>query len=282
MIIKGENIEIPEVSRVKVKKMNHIVEVTYIEKKNQELLRYKKISKDEMVDKTTGEIIQVEHKEDRKGNISSLRRTISNLRDIINTNFVGGENELFITLTYAENMKDTERLYKDFDKFYKKLKRRLRGHELLYISVVEPQERGAWHVHLLLKDLTCESLYIHNEEIEKMWGQGFTKTERLHHVDNVGAYLSAYLTNIKEGEETKKGQRLYLYPPGMNIYRCSRNVKRPIIVEKEYKQVKEKLEKYKTYESTYIVIDIDENINGVRQLKQLNCIKKEYYNTRRL
>lgn len=277
MIIKGENIEIPEVSRVKVKKMNHIVEVTYIEKKNQELLRYKKISKDEMVDKTTGEIIQVEHKEDRKGNISSLRRTISNLRDIINTNFEGGENELFITLTYAENMKDTERLYRDFDKFYKKLKRRLRGHELLYVSAVEPQQRGSWHIHLLLKDLTSKILYIHNEEIEKMWGQGFTKTERLHHVDNVGAYLSAYLTNLK-GEETKKGQRLYLYPPGMNIYRCSRNVKRPIIVEKEYKQVKEKLEKYKTYESTYIVIDNDGDINGVRQL---NCIKKEYYNMRR-
>lgn len=279
MIIKGENIEIPEVSKVKVKKMNHIVEVMYIEKKSQELLHYRKISKDEMLDTVTGEVIQVEHKEDRKGNISSLRRTISNLRDLINMNFVGEANELFITLTYAENMKDTERLYKDFDKFYKKLKRRLRGHELLYISVVEPQQRGSWHIHLLLKDLTSKSLYIHNEEIEKMWGQGFTKTERLLHVDNVGAYLSAYLTNLKEGEETKKGQRLYLYPPGMNIYRCSRNVKRPIIVEKEYKQVKEKLEKYKTYEYTYIVLDIDENISGV---KQLNCIKKEYYNTRRL
>lgn len=279
MIIKGENIEIPEVSKVKVKKMNHIVEVMYIEKKSQELSHYRKISKDEMLDTVTGEVIQIEHKENRKGNISSLRRTISNLRDLINMNFEGVANELFITLTYAENMKDTERLYKDFDKFYKKLKRRLRGHELLYISVVEPQQRGSWHMHLLLKDLTSKSLYIHNKEIEKMWGQGFTKTERLYHVDNVGAYLSAYLTNLKEGEETKKGKRLYLYPPGMNIYRCSRNVKRPIIVEKEYKQVKEKLEKYKTYESTYIVIDIDENINGV---KQLNCIKKEYYNTRRL
>lgn len=274
MIFKTQNKDIPFDARVKIKKMNHIVEVTYIEKKSQSLKKFKKIDKNTMLNLETGELIQVDNKEDRQSNLSSLRRTISSIRDLINMNFTGQKNELFITLTYKENMQDLDKLYKDFEKFYKKLKRRFKNQELLYISVVEPQERGAWHIHLLLKNLSVEELYIPNETISNLWGNGFTKTERLAQVDNIGAYLSSYLTNLREGEETKKGQRLHLYPSGMNIYRCSKNVKRPIVVDNQYKYI-ESIKDFKTYEVSYLIADIE-------NMKELNYLKKEYYNLKRV
>jgi hypothetical protein len=35
------------------------------------------------------------------------------------------------------------------------------------------------------------------------------------------------LINIKDGEKTEKGKRLYLYPNKFNIYRCSKGIKKP-------------------------------------------------------
>lgn len=191
---------------------------------------------------------------------------------MINANFEGADNELFITLTYRENMMDYKRLYRDFDKFYKKLKYRYEDTEFCYIAVVEPQERGAWHVHLLLKALNRGNLFIENEEIANLWGHGFTKTERLRGVDNVGAYLSAYLTDLMDEQgRKKKGARLYLYPAGINIYRCSRNCKRPKEKWVEYGQIDYK--DCKTYEVSYEVLD-DAG-------KCCNVVKKEFFNLRR-
>ena len=60
--------------------------------------------------------------------------------------------------------------------------------------------KGAWHIHLLLKAMNVKHLYIPNDEIiAKLWGHGHTKTKRLNDVDNIGAYLSAYLTNLEDG-----------------------------------------------------------------------------------
>jgi hypothetical protein len=276
LVDKGSNFDIKDNKKVKVKKMNHIIEIMYVEKKSNALTDYIKINKDEMIKISTGEVIKIKHNNTRdEVDIKNLRRTIQNIRDLINMNFKGEKNELFITLTYKENMKDLKRLYKDYEKFYKKLKWKYREIEFLYISVVEPQERGAWHIHLLLKALNKDYLYIENKEIERMWNKGFTKTEGLQKIDNIGAYISSYLINIKDGEKTKKGQRLKLYPVGMNIYRYSKNCKVPFVIEKEYGEVKKELKKEnKTYEVTYEI----KNEEG----KIINVIKKEYYNLKRL
>lgn len=252
-----------------------IKEVVYVNIISHSLKEYRKISRNEMLNVVTGEIIDCKVSSTREDNQVSLRRTIKRLRDLINCNFFGDDNELFITLTYRENMSDYKRLYKDFDKFYKKLKRRYKDIEFRYISVIEPQERGAWHLHVLLKGLNVESLYIPNDEvIARLWGHGFTKTERLKGVDNVGAYLSAYLTDlIDEKGRKKKGARLYLYPSGLNIYRCSRNCRRPIERWVKYEDIDYK--DHKTYEVAYGIYDDDDGD------RCFNIIKKEYYNLRR-
>jgi len=72
-----------------------------------------------------------------------------------------------------------------------------------------------------------------NKIIEECWKKGFTKTKRLKNSDKVGNYVIAYLTNLEiddnhNSKKYVKGARLYLYPKGVRIYRCSRGIKKPI------------------------------------------------------
>ena len=240
-----------------------MVETVELEKVNGCVMKYRKLSKNEMIDTTTGEVIEVENSKNRGEQLSSLWGTIRRLRMIINANFFGEPNELFITLTYRENMTDVKRLYRDFENFYKRLKRRYKEYKFEYIYAIEPQFRGAWHVHLLLKAMNVEYLYIPNNEIAELWGYGFTKTKRIENVDNVGAYLSAYLTNLEDGG---KGARLYLYPPGVNIYRTSRGIKKPHIIKGDMGLD----EKHKVYEREFEIKRDEETVNRVT-IKQYNC-----------
>lgn len=194
-----------------------------------------------VINKETGEILregtfQKTSDGSRKEDESSVRSSLRKLSRLVNNNFDGSDNELWLTLTYAENMKDTERLYKDFKNFMGKLRRRTER-KLDYICVIEPQERGAWHCHVLLKDFNSNHLWIEKNIIAESWGKGFVDVKKLDNSDNVAAYLTAYLTNLAYDDEDidgntvkaiKKGARLSMYPKGVNIFRASRGIKRPI------------------------------------------------------
>lgn len=183
---------------------------------------------------STGEIKTMNtDSENRSQNLKSIKRTMKKLRRLIANNFHGGKNELWITLTFREHITDPKEAYELFDKFMKRLKYRYKN--LAYISVIEPQASGRWHYHVLLKNTLGERLYIKNSELEKIWGNGFTKVKRIKESDKVANYLMAYLTDLdleeenEEGEKTKKlekGLRLHLYPKGIRIYRASRNIKK--------------------------------------------------------
>lgn len=268
---------------VKVKKMNDIVEVMHLEKQNiGGFNNVVKINKNEYMLRDTGEIKEYVKSENRSQNIAGLKKTFKKIRDLINNNFVGGANELHITLTYAENMQDPKKLYKDFDKFIKRFKYRFK-HDLDYMCVVEPQGRGAWHCHLLLKFNNLDRVYIPNDEIAKIWGNGFTHTDSLEGIDNIGAYLSAYLGDVemtdeviidilarglygkieikeveKDGLKKKfiKGGRLHHYPPGMNIYRKSKGIKFPSEEYMKFSDVKKIVGSAKpTFEKTILIKD---------------------------
>lgn len=188
------------------------------------------------VDLSTGEVKQMNTNSDsRIGNLSSVKRTMYSLRRLIANNFNGGNDQLWITLTYgvninAHNLNDTKVVYKDFKNFIAKL-REEKG-QLDYIAVIEPQLSGRWHLHLLLKTSDGEGLYIPNNVVQKLWSKGFTKTKRLSNSDNVASYVMAYLSDLKidSGSQTfnAKGARLYMYPKGIRIYRRSKGIKDPI------------------------------------------------------
>ena len=216
-----------------------------------------KLDKDTFIDLSTGEIRDFEHHEKRLDDLDSLSQSLKRLRELINCNVTDSVAAKWITLTYAENMRDSVRLYKDFKIFNARLRYWLKSN-YEYIAVAEPQKRGAWHLHVFLL-FSTKAPFVHFEVIKKAWGQGAVSIKALDNIDNVGAYLTPYLTDLslqeatdgdsvkakkgfrivtetgENGEQTSKayikGGRLKFYPAGFRLYRASRGIKRPVITE---------------------------------------------------
>lgn len=286
---------------VKVTDMGHIKEIMSLDKPCL-TPNITKINKDMFMCNDTGEVREYKHTENRKQNVDNLRRTFKKIRHIINYNFGCRDNELAFTLTYDENMTDNNRLYNDFKKFFMRLRYRY-GKDIDYFNVVEPQGRGAWHCHVLLRFNALKKIYIPNQEIAQMWGGGFVTVKAIEKdVDNLGAYLSAYLGDIEltaenrkviseccpdvkefevktvevDGIEKKfiKGGRLHLYPTGMNIYRKSRGIKEPESTYMPYSEAKKIVgSSTPNYQSMVVVLDDDDN--------EVNRIIYEQYNLKR-
>lgn len=271
---------------VTLKAAGNILEIRYTRNTNGSPII--KLDKDHGLDTRTGEVIDYQHNQNRAGDMASVAQSLKRLRDVINANLENSERALWVTLTYAENMTDTERLYKDFHAFWKRFLRYLKrgGHPRAeYIAAAEPQGRGAWHLHCLFL-FPGKAPFIPNAEMARIWGHGFTKTKSLQGIGNPGLYLTAYLgdmeltealnSGIKSGKLAEvevngqkkkaivKGARMKLYPPGFNLYRSSRGVERPKI----YKVTEEQAREYVgdaplTYERTVAVTDGAGDIQNV-------------------
>ena len=179
----------------------------------------------------TGEIHDMDTSNNSKfDNLKSTKQTMKKLRRIIAHNFTGGKNQLWITLTYRGHVTEPAIVYMDFKAFIRRIRNQFG--KVDYITVIEPQASGRWHLHVLLKN--DSELTIPNNDLAKMWGKGFTKTKRLRRADKVGNYLIAYLSNLQIGDEGSqnksivKGARLYMYPKGIRIYRTSRGIEKPL------------------------------------------------------
>lgn len=240
---------------VKVVEAGNVVEVQYMSHRNNKQTVQMLQGGEQILVCSTGEVKDVEHHNTRKDNRKGLYKTFANARGIINANVVDVEKVRWCTLTYAENMTDSERLYRDFQKFNQRFQYYCakKGYSKPeYIVMMEPQGRGAWHAHLLYIWEDQKAPYIPNKDFAEIWQHGFVKIKKLDNVDNVGAYLTAYLGDmevseapekVRSGAEVKeveveengkkvkkailKGARLDLYPAGFNMLRCSRGVKRP-------------------------------------------------------
>lgn len=258
--------------RVIIQGENHC-EVTFMQRPTSGI-SIQKLNADEYLDLKTGEVCLF-NKNDMKQK-RNLSLTFRELTSLIRTNFDAGNqyNQLFVTLTYAENMQDHNKLYVDYRDFFKRLKYHHPDHTLDYIAVAEPQGRGAWHFHVMLK--SDKTIYIDNRDMEKLWGHGYTKTERLKS-DDVGRYYVAYFTDLF-GEigstAKKKGARLPLYPVGMKFYRCSAGIRRPENMELTYGEVLEQWGK-PDYKTTYEVRD---DAGDIIQVIQREHFKKGYTN----
>ena len=295
--------EKPEISikptdLVTVTKMNHISEIQYMEHMNH-TVAIKKLSEAEYVVLETGEVKHFERTENRSEGLQSLYRTFKTLRYLINNNFVGNPNELFITLTFRKNadgwrpgVNDTEYLRKCFKKFIRSVRGKYGKVE--FIRVLEPHADGHAHFHALLRFDDYDKIFIANEELNELWGQGFVKVNSLKNVDNIGAYVSAYLSDVdltdkeaevfedlgrkgeiidKKGKKFIKGGRMKYYPTGVQIYNKSKAIKMPERTVMKYREAQKKAGSTKpTYEKE-ILIDSDEFSNK---------LKFEYYNSKRV
>lgn len=293
--MENERYPISPDSIVTVTEMNHLTEIQFMEKMNNQA-NIRKLNSDEYVNLQTGEIKEFEKTENRSQSFNSLRQTFKKIRYLINNNFTGKRNELFLTTTYAENMTDPKKLYKDNEKFIKRLRYHFKDETTIdYINVVEPHGSGVWHCHVLLRFNDLEKIFIPSNEMEKIWGHGFIKIKSMQNVDNIGAYLSAYLADIelkdgnalhamanglevveKEIEGQKKifikGGRLHLYPSGMNLYRKSAGIKLPERKKMKYSEAIKKVGSVQPHFTKNIKISTDDFEN---------TIAYEQYNSKR-
>lgn len=296
LITNNDKVFINENALVKVTQMNHLIEVQHMEKVNHKA-NIKKLNADTYVEISTGEIKEFKHSENRGQNFNSLRQTFKKLRYLINNNFTGKGNELFITLTYGKKKKayDSKVLYADFKNFILRMNYKFKGQTTIdYISVVEPHAKGDFHCHVLMRFNELDKVFIKNKELSEIWGLGYVMIKSLKDVDNIGAYLSAYLTDVElteenvretiqadgkleiketEGKIYIKGGRLHMYPPGMNIYRKSKGILEPERVEISFREIKKVVGSAKPNYQKSITIQDGEFENTIQYVQ---------YNTKRL
>ena len=151
------------------------------------------------------------------------------------------------------------------------------------------------------------SYRFHYQYIGSAWNcQGctsFVKTKGLKNIDNVGAYLTAYLGDMdfdeavesgfnpsgletkiientdENGKKTKKaivkGARLHLYPPKFNIYRCSRGIKKPDVSYMPYSKAKKVVgDLTPTFERSVEISDDETGFNNTTYTSQFNKKRK--------
>ena len=273
---------------VTVTQMNHIVEIQYMEKMNTQS-NIKKINKDEYVDLKTGEIKEFNHFETRKDSYNSLRQTFKKLKYLVNNNFDGKKNELWVTFTYrgAEQTNDMKKVSRDYDNFRGRLERRFKKTTTVdMLKILEPHASGNWHLHVLMRFNDVKSIYIHASEMAELWSHGFATVKSLKQVDNIGAYISAYLSDLEltdqtfpvalqedreiavkevDGQEKKfiKGGRLHLYPPGANIYSKSKGILYPERKKTTYKKAKKIVGSVKPHFKTTKYIEKEDFENAI-------------------
>lgn len=153
---------------------------------------------------------------------SSIARARQNLYRLIMANIDEKQKykNLFVTLTFKENITDIKQANYEFKKFMQRFNFFYRK-KVKYITVIEFQERGAIHYHALFFNIPfIKDLHL---KIEKIWGLGYTAIKPLTDINNVSAYVSKY---IRKGFFDK---RLFT----QKCYFSSRDCIRPV----EYRRI---------------------------------------------
>jgi hypothetical protein len=162
-------------------------------------------------------------KEEKIDNREKVVTRIRNrVRRLVLANF--DENSKFFTATFKENITDMDYANREFKKFIQRL--RFRYEDFKYLVVVEFQDRGAIHYHMI-----SDFGYIPHSDLERLWGNGFVwirdllKSNNGKPVDNVGAYIVKYM------QKDTFDKRLM----GKKSYFTSRNLKRPKVIYENLK-----------------------------------------------
>ena len=179
---------IPDDKEVRLTETKGLYKIKSIGRESTTLLKFRKLDKDTYENIETKERFKYRKSEHRGNNIESIKKSFKKLNLLIEANFSGVPNELFITLTYREEMKETAKLYKDFDKYMKRVKYKYGKVE--YINVAEPQGNESWHCHVLMKFSDYESIFIDNDTMADIWGHGYTQTKGLDTTDGFKGYFS--------------------------------------------------------------------------------------------
>lgn len=120
-------------------------------------------------------------------------------------------NSKFLTLTFKDNCTNLKYTNTEFLKFIKRLKNYIKSNfdnnfKLQYLAVIEFQQRGAVHYHML-----CNIPYIDLKIIQnQIWKNGICFINKISHVDNIGAYIVKYM-NKDNKDYRLMGEKGYLH-----------------------------------------------------------------------
>ena len=286
-IEKIPNVALDDNDLVKVKQCGNVSIATYTNTANKQA-RIKKLDKDRYVELATGEIKEFNHNKNRLDDTQSLRESLARLRDYLNTNITNARNCRWLTLTYRNVMNDSDRLYSDFKEFNRLCRKKYGSYE--YIVAAEYQKRGSLHLHCVLI-FDSAAPFMKNKDVADIWKHGFVNVRKLVGVDDIGRYLTAYIgdapldeigrlpSNVRledikvievkqNGKKVTKalvkGARLALMPPGFNLYRISKGIRKPETVVMTNAEVEQQYNNWVLkHEVTYKVSDASRDFNTI-------------------
>jgi hypothetical protein len=215
--------------------------------------------------------VKDEKREDRTEEkiIYSKHRTRQNVRRLILNNF--DNRDKFITLTFAENVTDVEVANKEFKKFVQRVKRQCEN--LKYIAVIEFQDRGAVHYHMICNIPVALLPGRDDKEKERnfqgrYWKNGFVKIKDITGIDNVGAYLIKYLQKSLDDVEGVS------VPENKKRYLCSKNLNKPIEVDSENMDdvLRQVRMMFPVFTNSYM-----SEYNGLINYREYNLLRRDSY-----
>lgn len=176
----------------------------------------KKVEKGKYINTVTNEYIMAKQYSSRGDNYKLLKKSADELYKLIHYNFYKNKG-IHAVLTYRVPPADTKEVYHDFKIFWQKI--RYHYPSIGYISILEPTQKGVWHIHLLLKDVRNKNLYISFYKIREYWDNGICYISKMRENIDYGQYFRKKITADNE--------LLKFYQPGVRYFRHSRNIKKP-------------------------------------------------------
>ena len=287
---RGKNYRIPKDDKVKVAGYTKgRTKITHNTKSNMSkgnnLINYSRQPGNAYTDPKTGKTIA--YKTTMKKTDKNLKRSLNNtVRPLLENNFFGGNNEVFVTLTYAKTMSDLLQLTVDYDKFWRKLCNIYSHLELACIYVKEIQkDRYSWHIHSIIKEVNGKYLHIPFDELTKLWGLGNVWINRVSpRFDNSNYEISIdkEMQHLKFGNvhsynkvidymcktKSKKG----VFPSGAKIHGNKGKLKGPVISMMTYKEVHQAILKNSKCVNSDTTLIFDDYTSDF-----LNRVKHEYW-----
>ena len=180
----------------------------------------------EIGEKKKRKVVPLEEKiEKRVENMGATKKKVRRLIDCNKT-----PDDVFLTLTFGENVQDISGANYEFKKFRQRMEYRL-GKKLRYVVVIEFQERGAVHYHAYLFGVG----FVDWQEYERAWGHGFIRVNHIDRPAGAGVYVTAYMTKDIATDARLMGRKCYF---------SSRGLVKPRMVDEdqaEFQDVKENL-----------------------------------------
>lgn len=164
------------------------------------------------------------------------------IRGLVNSN---AQLNKFLTLTFADNIKDLSVANYEFKKGCQRIKDKFG--KWSYVAVVEFQERGAVHYHLV-----CDLDYIPKKFLQDVWSNGFIEINRVRIQKEVGGYFVKNLCKYNHrnlgvassSHGTKDNYKVEAGGlAGRKKFFCSRGLNRPIEIKTKI-EIKRFVNKY--------------------------------------